>query len=220
MKTRILIVDDHPVITEGLSQLLTQYDEFEVSGIADSYDSALRAIELDEPDIVIVDIGLSGRSGIDLLSEIKHCFPKLLSVVFSMYDELNFAPRALRAGAKGYVMKSESPLHLVEAIRKIRQGKIAVNDSIKDLIFTHFVEEGKNPEQLFKGSQLTPQEVNIFRLIGNGRNSAQIAARLSISPKTVQTHKDNIRRKLNITTSTELYRHAILFVENGYNCIS
>ena len=214
MAIKLFIVDDHPIVLEGIVQMLTLDPAFEVVGTADCFENAMGRIENPIPDIAVIDIGLSGKSGIDLIQELKNCLPQISTIVFSMYDEITFAPKVLRFGARGFIMKSAPPSRLVAAIKDVYNGKTVVSECVKDLIFEHVVVNGRDANSLIVESKLTLREENIFRLIGQGKDTASIAAKLMISAKTVQAHKDNIRRKLNVKTSSELNRRAILFVAN------
>jgi len=215
MTIRIFIVDDHPIVLDGIVQMLKMDAGFEVVGTADCFEDALGRIETSLPNVAVVDIGLSGKSGIDLIQELKNCHPEVSTIVFSMYDEITFAPKALRFGARGFVMKSEPPSRLITAIKDVYNGKTVVSECVKDLIFEHVVIKGRDASSLIIESKLTQREENIFRLIGQGKSTAGIASKLMISSKTVQAHKDNIRRKLNVKTSSELNRRAILFVASN-----
>lgn len=214
-KTKVFIVDDHPIILDAVILLLRQSEDFEIAGTAYNVDSAMQQMEMNVPDIAIIDIGLPGKSGIDLLKEMKRRLRQVKPIMFSMHDELVFAPRALRAGARGYVMKTESMQMLLSAVLEVNDGKVFVSNNVKELIFNHFAGHDNEVDVLFATSKFTQQEENVFRLIGIGNSIAQIAEKLSISPKTVQSHKDNIKQKLKVKSSNELYRHAFLFVENG-----
>lgn len=211
-KPKVFIVDDHPVIVEGLVQLISQTDEYEIAGTAGSFEDAMAQMEANATDFAVVDIGLPGKNGIDLIYELKYRLPKIKIIVFSMYDELSLAPKALRAGARGYVMKSSPPTQILTALEVVGSGKNFVSDVVKDLIFNHFVLNNADADSLLDNSVLTMQEQSIFRLIGMGYSSSQIAEKLCISAKTVQSHKDNIKRKLKISTSCELYRRAFSWI--------
>lgn len=213
-KYKILILDDHPIVRLGLGQILNQEPDLEVCGEAPNADQAFRAIETVHPDAVIVDISLEGHSGLEFMKTAKERYPGLLFLVHSMHDETLYAERALRAGAKGYVMKQESPQTLVTAIRRILRGQIYMSDSMTE----------KMLEQRYSGSSdnlvpmeaLSDRELEVFQWIGRGETTNQIAALLHRSIKTVETYRARIKEKLNLKDNMQLIRYAMQWTQEGY----
>jgi len=212
-KHRILIVDDHPVFRHGLAQLINQENDLFVCGEAEDYQSALKAVNDLKPDMIIVDITLKDTSGIDLIKEIHKIRRDLAMLVISMHDESLYAERALRAGARGYIMKQEASESVVRAIREVRQGSIYTSKKMTDQIFSRFIEGNKKLAESPLHS-LTDREIEVFQLIGEGLSISEIGTRLHLSVKTIGTYRERIKEKLNLKTSTELLRYAINWVEN------
>ncbi len=206
-RTRILLVDDHPVVRQGLRAILSQEPDLEVCGEAESASDALRAIEQCRPDVAIVDLSLKESSGLELIKDIRVRHARLLVLVLSMRDEAFYAERVLRAGARGYVVKEEGGQVVVEAIRKILKGQIYLSDPIASKMIGSFVggaSPGTPPIQT-----LTDRELQVFELIGRGIPTREIAAKLHLSVKTIDAHRENIKRKLRVDSATELLKHAI-----------
>lgn len=209
--TRIVIVDDHPLVREGLIGLIAAQPDFEVCGEAAGLAEARQIVQASQPDVAIIDLTLSDGNGIELIKEFKATISGLKLLVLSMHDESLFADRALRAGAAGFVSKHEASRTIIQAIRTILTGKLYLSQAMTELVvqraFYSGAEPGRSPIQ-----SLTDREMEVFQLIGNGLSSRQIAARLSVSPKTVETHREHIKEKLELTTGTELTRHAVQWV--------
>ena len=212
-KHRILIVDDHPIFRHGLAQLINQEEDLYVCGEAEDYHGAMKAVKDLKPDMIIVDITLKDTSGIDLIKEIHKIRRDLAMLVISMHDESLYAERALRAGARGYIMKQEASESVVRAIREVRQGSIYASKKMTDQIFSRFIEGNKKPAESPLHS-LTDRELEVFQLIGEGLGISEIGTRLHLSVKTIGTYRERIKEKLNLKTSTELLRYAINWVEN------
>jgi len=208
-KRRVLLVDDHPIVCEGLAQRINGEDDLEVCGQARDVQAALEAIEKLQPHIAVVDIALGEGNGVELLKDIKVRFPRLPALVLSMHDEALYAERSLHAGAKGYVMKQEDPDVLLRAIRQVLRGQVWLSDKVKDGIVNRM--GGNMPEgevtSLIK--QLSDRELQVFQLIGDGYATHEIADRLHLSMKTVASHRENIKKKLNQRSGEELARFAI-----------
>ncbi len=212
-KHRIFIVDDHPIFRQGLAQLINQESDLCVCGEADDYQGALRAVAELNPDMVIVDITLKDMSGIDLIKEVRKLNRGIIMLVISMHDESLYAERALRAGARGYVMKQEASESIVQAIRQVRIGGIYVSPRMTEQMLSRFVEGPLDAvESPLKA--LTDQEMEVFHLIGEGLGISEIGLRLHLSVKTIGTYRERIKEKLNLRNSTELLRHAFNWVEN------
>ncbi|HNV57772.1 MAG TPA: response regulator transcription factor [Smithellaceae bacterium] len=212
-KHRIFIVDDHPIFRQGLAQLINQESDLCVCGEADDYQGALRAVAELNPDMVIVDITLKDMSGIDLIKEVRKLNRGIIMLVISMHDESLYAERALRAGARGYVMKQEASESIVQAIRQVRIGGIYVSPRMTEQMLSRFVEGPLDAvESPLKA--LTDREMEVFHLIGEGLGISEIGLRLHLSVKTIGTYRERIKEKLNLRNSTELLRHAFNWVEN------
>ncbi len=208
MKKKIFIVDDHPIIREGLAQLINQEEDLVVVGEAADATGAIKRITKIKPDLAIVDISLKGTSGIELTKNILTKHPKILVLIISMYDESIYLERALRAGAKGYLTKHEATDHMVIAIRKILGGDIYVIDQWRDKLMHKFVSDSTHP----KGSSsevLTDRQLEVLQLIGQGYSTQKIAEELHVSVKTVESHYANIKDKLNLKDSRDLIQYAV-----------
>jgi DNA-binding NarL/FixJ family response regulator len=211
-KNRIFIVDDHPIVRKGLTQLINQEPDLTVCGEAENAEAALELLKKVKPDLAIVDISLRGIDGIELTKLIKVRFENIPVLVVSMHDESLFAERALRAGARGYIMKQEAIEKMMEAIHKVLRGELYVSDRVSANIVKRFVDgkaEGvSSPEEL-----LSDREMEVFQLIGQGFGTRQIADQLHVSVKTVETYRANIKEKLNLKNATELMKHAVHWIE-------
>jgi len=204
---RILVVDDHALFRVGLVRTIGQESDLSVCGEATDGLEALQQIPRLKPDLVIVDISLEGMSGLDLTKSIRGRFPEMRLLVLSMHKEALYAERALRAGANGYVMKRENGRTLVAAIRQVLSGQNYLSDELKRRI------EDQVPDQKYEGvspiDRLSDRELEVFQLIGQGYGTRQIADELHVSGKTVETHRENIRAKLNLDSTFELVQRAI-----------
>jgi DNA-binding NarL/FixJ family response regulator len=212
-KNRIFIVDDHPIVRKGLTQLINQEPELVVCGEAENAETALEFLKKVKPDLTIVDISLRGIDGIELTKLIRARFENIPVLVVSMHDESLYAERALRAGARGYIMKQEAIEKMMEAIRKVLRGELYVSERVSANIVKRFVDgkaEGvSSPEEL-----LSDREMEVFQLIGQGFGTRQIADQLHVSVKTVETYRANIKEKLNLKNATELMKHAVHWIES------
>lgn len=207
-KTRILVVDDHPIVRQGLAQLIDEESDLEVCAQAEDAPEAMSLIKKLEPDFVIVDISLKETSGMELIKDIKAGYPSLAILALSMHDESLYAERSLRAGARGYVMKSEATVKVVDAIRKIMSGRIYVSENIAAKMMNKIV--GAQPDVGASAiERLSDRELEVFSLIGQGYGTRKIAERLHLSVKTVETYRAHIKDKLNLADATELLQYAI-----------
>jgi DNA-binding NarL/FixJ family response regulator len=210
---KVLLVDDHPLVREGLVNLISQQADLQICGEAGNEPQALELIRTVRPDVAIVDISLETGSGIELIKSIKAMFPAVTVLVLSMHDELLYAERALRAGARGYVMKREAAKKVIEAIRCVLAGQLYVSDKIAALMAEKFV-EGRQPATASPIEQLSNRELEVFQLLGLGHNTRQIADHLHVGFKTVQAYCARIKEKLKLANATELLREAIRWQES------
>jgi DNA-binding NarL/FixJ family response regulator len=211
-RKRILLVDDHPLMREGMAQWIQRAPDLEVCGEAESAAQALALVEKHKPDLVLTDISLTGRSGLELIKDLHVLQPDLPVLVLSMHEESLYAGRALRAGARGYVMKRAGGDRVVEAIREVFQGRIAVSQEMA----THLLEEysgRRSHSRRIPLPTLTDREYEVFQLIGEARSNREIAEQLHLSTKTVETHRMNLARKLKVNSAAELLRFALQYVE-------
>lgn len=209
---RILVVDDHPIVREGLIQQINRQPDLTVCAQASSATQALAAAEQHQPDLVLVDINLPGRSGIELIRDLRAVVPATPALVLSMHDEAVFAERVLRAGGRGYVSKQAGGDKLLEAIRRVLRGQIAVSDAVSTRLLDSL--SGKHSARTVSPvEQLTDRELEVFTLIGQAKETKEVAQRLHMSTKTVEAHRAAIKRKLKLKTGPELTRHAVLWVE-------
>ncbi|MFN0125815.1 MAG: response regulator [Verrucomicrobiales bacterium] len=206
---RLFIVDDHPIFREGLSKIVSQETDLQVCGEADTADEAFAKITALKPDLVLTDIGLAGKSGLELIQDLQAVSPDLPVLVISMHDESVYAERVLRAGGRGYVMKQAGPAMMMQAIRHVLEGKVAVSDSISAAVLESLVRPGAARAGAPMVAKLSNREFEVLRLIGQGKDSHDIAASLHLSIKTVDTHRGNIKAKLGLRTSTELIHYAV-----------
>lgn len=208
---RLLIVDDHPIVRQGLAQLIEQEVDLAVCGEADDVGSALDAIARLQPDLAIVDIMLKSANGIELIKTVRARWQSLPVLVMSMYDESLYAERALRAGALGYIMKEEATDKMLTAIRRVLAGEVYLSDNMVSGIL-HRLADGK----VRLGApleSLTDRELEVFQWIGRGLGTRQIAERLNVSVKTVETYRAHIKEKLNLNSATEVVRHAVQWTQ-------
>jgi len=212
-KTRILIVDDHPMLREGLTSLLGSQPDIEVCGEAENAAQALEMIAATQPAIVIADITLPGKSGIELIKDIVAMHPTVKTLAVSMHDEAVYAERVLRAGARGYIMKKEGGKRILEAVRKVRDGDIAVSEKMSAQILRIF--SGTHGDSESPVRQLTDREFEVFELLGRGLGTTQMAAELHISVKTVEVHRAHIKDKLNIKSGSELIAYAARWAQSA-----
>jgi DNA-binding NarL/FixJ family response regulator len=211
-KARILLVEDHEVVREGLARLINHETDMEVCGVASSAGEALEKIGKLKPDLLITDISMEGMNGIEFLKQIKVKHPKVAAIVLSMHDEETYAERALRAGALAFVMKTESSAELMSAIRKAQRGEFHVSERVESGIFERYVHSGQTTESPL--ALLSDRELEVFELLGHGRGSNEIAEQLRHSVKTVDTQRSRIKAKLKIHSFTEMIQRAVQWVEH------
>jgi DNA-binding NarL/FixJ family response regulator len=199
---RLLIVDDHAIVRLGLRQLLGKERDLVVCGEACSVNQGIEAVRRLKPDLVIVDVSLGSGSGLDLVKEIRRSDRRVLVLMLSMHDETLFAERALRAGANGYIMKMEAPTELIQAVRTVLSGQVYVSRDMAARLLSRF--QSAPPEAGDPVESLTDRELQLFTMLGSGLSTREIADRLCVSPKTVDSHRASIKRKLQVHNTVEL----------------
>lgn len=209
-RARIMIVDDHPTLRRGLAALIQDEPDLEVCAEADEADEALRIAQQIKPDVMLVDLSLKQGSGLELIEQVKNLNLGVKMLVASMHEESLYAERALRAGAMGYVNKQETIDKLVDAIRQILRGQIYLSEKMTERVL-HRVTDGEKIED-DPVSRLSNRELEVFQLIGQGLTTKQIAEKLGLSPKTIETHREKVKTKLNLKNGAEVNLHAIQWV--------
>lgn len=204
-KVRILIVDDHPIVRQGISMLINLEPEMQVCCEAGDAVQALQANRACKHDVAIVDLTLAGASGLELIKKMHAEFPELRILVMSMHDETIYAETALRAGARGYLMKQVATDTVLQAIRQILQGDLYVSDTIRSHLLKRMVHGAEGS----LSHSLTPSEIEVLHLIGMGLGTSEIASKLSRSIKTIESHRANLKKKLNLDTGSQLVHYAI-----------
>lgn len=213
-KQRVFLVDDHPIVRYGLGLLINGEPDLMVCGEAQDASAALQTIQAAEPTIVIVDISLSGPDGLDLLKELRTRYPQIPILILSMHDEFIYAERALRAGARGYVMKQDATQKVLVALKRILNGEIYVSERISDRMVQRYI-GSRASGQPASVVDLTDRELEVFRLIGEGHSTRQIADTLHISVKTVESYQAHIKEKLSLRSGRELVQRAIEWSVGG-----
>jgi DNA-binding NarL/FixJ family response regulator len=212
-KKRILIVDDHPMMRQGLAQLIDNEMDLSVCGEADTAGQALTAVGAQKPDLVLADISLPDKNGLELIKDLQVMHSGLPVLVVSMHDESLYAERVLRAGGRGYIMKQEGGKKLMEAIRQVLSGQIYVSEKMSAKILEIF--SGRRPQAANSPlEQLSDREFEVFQLIGQGKTTREMGDHLHLSVKTVEVHRANIRRKLKLASGTDVVHQAIRWVES------
>ena len=212
-RTKIVVVDDHPIVRQGLTELVNREVDLEICGQCADAIQAMQTIKQLQPDMAIVDISLKGTNGVELIKNIKLRYPHMSILALSMHDESVYAERVLRAGADGYIMKAEATENVITAIRRIIGGQIYLSDRMGPKLLRKLV-------GLAPGASVSPvdclsdRELEVFRLIGQGYPTRQIAAKLCLSTKTIDTHRAHIREKLNIAGGAELLQYAIKWLSS------
>lgn len=210
---KIMIIDDHPIVRKGISALLAQEPDLEVCGEAETMGEALQVMNKSNPDVMIVDIALKGSDGLELIKSVRYQNEGVYILVMSMYDESLYAERALRAGANGYIMKEAVDENIVVAIRRILSGEIYVSEGVRQRILQG-LSSTRTDLHASPVEGLSDRELEVFRLIGAGRGTRQIAQQLHLSVKTVETYRAHIKEKLNLTNASELMRAAVQWVDS------
>ena len=211
VKHKIYLLDDHPVVIEGLKKIIDQQEDMQVVGSAEDAVAGLQQIGKLKPEIVVLDITLKDRSGVDLIKKLRASFPNTHILVYSMHDESVYAERCLRAGAMGYLMKGESSLRLLQGLRQIIGGSFCFSANLLGSIVS-----GGGPRTGARGEPgrlLSDRQLEVFEMVGRGFDSHEIAEKLGLSAKTVDAHKANIRQKLGLSSARELLMEALRWVE-------
>ena len=214
MKTRVYMVDDHAMVRRGLAALIAVESDLELCGEAEDCATATSEIGKLCPDVVIVDISLRGNSGLELIKNIKAFDPKIHIVVLSVHDESVYALRVLKAGAKAYVMKQDIASKVIDAVRKVRRGQMYVSERVSSQMLTRLV-KGQNGDSDSPVAGLSDRELEVVTLIGSGLATREIAARLHMSVKTVETHRAHIKTKTHLTSATQLVQFCVRWVEDS-----
>lgn len=209
--TRILIVDDHPIVCDGLTSLLSQQPDFQVCGVSADIHDALESVLKTNPHVVIVDLSLKTGSGLELIRRITQINPVICLLVCSLHDELLYAERALKAGAMGYVNKGEATGTIVKAIRQVLDKRVYLSERMSERVAHRLLGRGRRPDEPGVAS-FSERELEVFQLIGQGRTTTEIATELSLGIKTVETHRRRLKEKLGITNTAQLARHAVHWI--------
>jgi DNA-binding NarL/FixJ family response regulator len=212
-KARIFIVDDHPLVREWLGTLLRQQPDFELCGQAEDVPTALAGMLKARPDVAIVDLSLQSGSGLDLIKDMRVQLPEVAVIVLSMHEEIYYAERALRAGARGYIMKRESTGRIVDAIRRVRAGHVYASEEMLARLAERMVGGRAAASPQGPVATLSDREIEVFRRLGQGQTTRQIATDLNVSMKTVQAYCARIKEKLSLGSGAELVRDAVRWIE-------
>jgi DNA-binding NarL/FixJ family response regulator len=207
---RILIVDDHPLVRVGLKSLIEVEADLEICGETGQIGEALDLVRATEPDLAIVDLSLADGNGLELVKRLAAHQEDLRILVCSMHDESLFAQRVLGAGAMGYINKQEATTHILDAVRKLLEGKVWLSKAMTERMLQGFA-QGRSSQKTASVESLSDRELEVFGLIGQGMGPSQIAELLHLSVKTIETHKQKIKKKLNLSSSSELTRRAMLW---------
>ena len=212
-KCKVFLIDDHPIVRQGLALFIDREADLMVCGEAEDATSALRAIRESAPDFVVLDISLDGPDGLELLKTLRVRYPNLPVLVLSMHDEAVYAERALRAGANGYIMKQEATDRVLTAIRHILGGDVYLSDRLTKRMLRQFVNGSVSPRDPL--AKLSDRELEVYRLIGAGHSTRQIADELHVSTKTVESYQAHIKEKLALRNARELVQHAVEWSVNA-----
>ncbi len=218
-KARVLVVDDHPLLREGVSQLINSQTDLEICGEADTVTSAFAAVENTKPDVILLDLRLGYGDTLELIKSIKARYPQVSILMLSQYDETIYVERALLAGADGYVIKQEAAEEVLAAIRTVLAGDMYVSRKLAVLVL-HKLLSKKNIAHGPTVESLTDRELQVFQLIGSGLTTRQIAAELRLSIKTIEAHREKIKSKLGLRNASELVRSAVTWMQSKGPAIS
>jgi DNA-binding NarL/FixJ family response regulator len=208
MRSRVLIVDDHPMMRYGIVRLIEQEPDLVVCGEAENASRALAAVRALKPQVILADLTMPGGEGLEFIKDVRSLHPEIAVLVVSMHDEALYAERALRAGARGYIMKNEGGEKLVEAIRQVLQGKTYVSENMSGKVLEIFSGRRRRTDDTTIG-KLTDREFEVFRLLGQGLTTREIGQQLRLGTKTVETHRFHIREKLGLKSGPALIKYAV-----------
>lgn len=211
---RVLIVDDHPIVRRGVADLVSKEPDLEVCGEAANVEDAMNQVQSCRPDVIVLDLTLEGIGGLELIKQVRALDENIRIIVSSMHDESIYAERVLRAGGMGYVAKNESPEKLIEGIRQVLAGRVRLSDAMTERLLRRTVGGGRITDGT-PSEMLSDRELEVFRLIGDGHTTRQISQVLQVTVKTVESHRENIKNKLNLANAAELSRRAVQFVIEG-----
>lgn len=214
VKKRVFLVDDHPVVRQGMKSLIDRTPDLTVCGEARTIYDSLKLIEQLKPDVVAADISLGDESGLDLIKDIRIRFPELPVLTLSVHDEAIYAERVLRAGARGYVTKGEPPENVLKALRTVLCGQVFLSERMSSRILSQITGTAKKETAGLAVDRLSDRELQVFELIGKGMSTRDIADSLHLSIKTVESHRANIKDKLQVASATELLQYAIHWVQS------
>jgi DNA-binding NarL/FixJ family response regulator len=214
-RSRVLIVDDHPIVRRGLAQLIAQEAGLEVCGEAESAPEAMAEVCRAKPDLILLDVSIEGMNGIELTKVIREKHPELPVLVLSMHEESVYAERAIRAGARGYVTKQEAPQTVLRAMHRVLQGDLYVSETMAGRMLEDLLDEGPGVDKPIGLRRLSDRELGILGWIGRGLSTRDIAEKLGRSVKTVETHIARIKKKLRLKTRAEVARYAVLWTEGS-----
>ena len=212
VKHRLLLVDDHPITRQGVAVLINQESDLEVVGEADSAPAAIDFLQKQKADLAIIDITLKTTNGIELMKHIRVLAPDMPVLVMSMHDEGIYAERAMRAGARGYIMKQEASNRILTAIRTVLAGELHLSDRMKERMLHRFVNNRKE-EVRFSIDTLSDREMEVFQLIGDGFSTRQVATKLNLSVKTIDSYREHLKLKLQLESGKDLVRYAIQWMK-------
>ncbi|MCA9446144.1 MAG: response regulator transcription factor [Candidatus Omnitrophica bacterium] len=210
-KSKVLIVDDHPLVRAGLKSLIEEESDLDVCGEAEGYSQALSLLEKLDPDLMVVDISIKDGNGLELVQTAKSIKPELKMIVASVHDEALYAERVLHAGAVGYVNKEAATEKIVEAIRSVLRGKVYLSEEMTERLLLNAAQVSQSQERS-PLEKLSNRELEVFEMIGNGLSTKEIAEKIHLSVKTIETYRDNLKKKLNLQSGNELLRYAIQWV--------
>ena len=210
MKKRIVIIDDHPIVRQGFSQLIDQEDDLTVVGQAEDADGALSMIAELHPDLALIDLSLKNSNGIELIKTLTKLYPELLMLVISLHEESVYAERALRAGARGFIMKAEATENVMTAIRLVLRGDVYLSENMQNRLLNAMT--GGNRSRVPATELLSDREFQVLQSIGRGESTREIAENLNLSIKTIETYKSHLKQKLSLKNSTELMQFAVEWI--------
>ncbi len=212
MTINIFIVDDHPIILEGLQMIIGKKSDYHVCGCASTIEETFRKITTQKPDVLIADITLKDESGLQVIEKVKQLYPKIKILMITMHDESYFVKKSLQLGAHGYILKSESTRYLLEAIEVILSNNRFLSPNVEKKLFNQMLESDSQNTLTTNIDQLTAREKEVFKLIGQGKSTKDIAEILFVSPRTIDSHKENIKRKLCKHSMNEVLETAIAWI--------